>query len=816
MTLPATEWRHIIKGYPVQKKKKTDSKRKKTTNTFPTRTGAVPSEAEILNYLRHSTADGRKVGKREIARAFGLKGAARIDLKERLRDMASRGLIDRRAKEFVVAGELPKVAVLDVIGPDDEGELIVKPSVWDEETQGPRPVILLLDHGAPARRAKGADRLPGPGDRVLARIRPAAEDVPYPYVAQVIRRIDHAADEILGVFRRDPSGGGHLEPVEKRGRKRPILVRPGDGGDAVNGELVRAEVRKDRRRGLMWARVIERLGDVDDQRNISLIAIHEQGIRDKFPEEVLREVETLGPFDEKGREDIRSIPLVTIDPPDARDHDDAVWAAPDDDPKNEGGFKVIVAIADVAAYVRPGTALDAEARLRGNSTYFPDRVVPMLPERISNDLCSLRAGEDRPALACFMTFDRHGNKKKHRFARVIMRSAAFLSYEEAQAAIDGFPDEKTEPLLEPVLKPLWAAYRALMEARARRQSLELDVPERKLILDAAGLIERVVTPVRLDAHKLIEEMMIQANVCAAETLEARDTPLIYRVHDAPAPEKIAALAQFLKTLGISAPLGQRPKPMHFNRILQQVKGTEFEHVVNEVVLRTQSQAIYDTQNIGHFGLNLTHYAHFTSPIRRYADLIVHRGLVKALKMGGDGLSKEDIEKMDETAEMISGAERRSMAAERDTVARMMAAHMAERIGVTFHARVSGVTRAGLFVALVENGADGFVPIASLGDDYYVHDEKRFALIGRRTGKVYQLGDAVEVRLLEAAPMAGGLRFEIVSGGKDRASNIVAKRAGAKAAGVAKPTKRKAKPARGKSRGKGKAPAGARGKRGHGR
>ena len=796
----------------MPRKKKTDPKPKKSS-AFPVRTGVVPTEDEILNFLRQQAQAGRKVGKREIARAFGLKGAARIELKERLRDMASRGIIDRRSKEYLVAGELPKVAVLDVLGPDEEGDLIARPSVWDEEVQGPRPRILLLDGGRPSLKRKGKSKggdIPGSGDRVLARIRPAGDDVPYPYVAQVIRKLDHAADEILGVFRRDEHGGGYLEPVEKRGKKMPILVPPGDDGGAAEGELVRAEVCKDRRRGIIRARVIERLGDVDDQRNISLIAIHEQGIRDKFPEEVLREAEELGPFEEKGREDIRHIPLVTIDPPDARDHDDAVWAAPDDDPKNEGGFKVIVAIADVAAYVRPGTALDAEARLRGNSTYFPDRVVPMLPERISNDLCSLRAGEDRPAIACFMTFNRHGEKIKHRFARVIMRSAAFLSYEEAQAAIDGFPDEKTEPLLEPVLKPLWAAHEAMMKARAKRQPLELDVPERKLILDAAGLIERVVTPVRLAAHKLIEEMMIQANVCAAETLELRNTPLIYRVHDAPAPEKITALAQFLKTLGLSAPLGQRPKPMHFNRILEQVKGTEFEHVVNEVVLRTQSQAIYDTQNIGHFGLNLARYAHFTSPIRRYADLVVHRGLIRALNMGKDGLSKEDIERMDETAELISGAERRSMAAERDTVARMMALHMSERIGATFPARISGVTRAGLFVALIENGADGFVPMRSLNDDYYVHDEKRFALIGRHTGKVYQLGDAVEVRLLEAAPMAGGLRFEIVSGGKSRASDIVAKHAAARAAQKPK----KARTAKGKS-GKRKGRSGRKkGTRGH--
>ncbi|HHN72591.1 MAG TPA: ribonuclease R, partial [Thermopetrobacter sp.] len=493
--------------------------------------------------------------------------------------------------------------------------------------------------------------------------------------------------------------------------------------------------------------------------------IHEQGIRDAFPEEVLREAAALAPFSPEGREDIRDIPLVTIDPPDARDHDDAVWAAPDDDPDNEGGHRVIVAIADVSWYVRPGTAMDAEARLRGNSTYFPDRVVPMLPERLSTDLCSLKAGEDRPALACFMTFDRDGNKRKHRFARVVMRSAAFLTYEQAQKAIDGHPDEKTAPLLETVLKPLWSCHDTLMAARRRRGPLELDVPERKLILDATGLIERVVSPVRLEAHRLIEELMIQANVAAAEMLEERGSPLIYRVHDAPAPEKIHALAEFLQTLGISAPLGQKVRPMHFNRILERVKGTEYEHVVNLMVLRTQSQAVYDTHNIGHFGLNLPRYAHFTSPIRRYADTVVHRALVSALKLGAGGLSKYDIEHMQETAELISGCERRSMAAERDTVDRMMARFMAERVGATFHARITGATRAGLFVALEENGADGFIPISTLRGDYFVHDEARHALVGRNTGETFQLGDLVEVRLLEVAPVAGGLRFEMISHGK---------------------------------------------------
>ncbi len=716
----------------------------------------MPSEEQILEFIR--TFDG-KAGKREIARAFSIRGNDRIALKRILKDMADKGLIERRARRITPAGELPPVAVLDVIGPDDEGDLIARPSVWDEEEQGPAPRILIVE-----RKGRGgrAGPPPGAGDRVLARISRSKGE--YPYAARIIRRLDNRANEILGVFRRGEGGGGFIEPVEKKARGT-FPVKPGDGGDARDGELVRAAIGRDRRHGAAHARVLERLGDLSDQRNISLIAIHEQGIRERFPEEAIRESENLKPFVLEGRRDIRHIPLVTIDPPDARDHDDAVWAAPDDDPDNEGGHKAIVAIADVSWYVRPGTALDAEARLRGNSTYFPDRVVPMLPERISNDLCSLREGEDRPALACFMTFDRHGNRIGHHFERVVMKSAAFLSYEQAQAAIDGRPDEATAPLLEGVLRPLWACHGALMEARARRGPLELDVPERKLILDATGLIERVVSPVRLEAHKLIEELMIQANVCAAETLEKAKEPFIYRIHEAPSPEKLQALAEFLKTIGLSAPVGQVMKPMHFNRILEKAKGTEFEHVVNLMVLRTQMQAIYSTENIGHFGLNLRRYAHFTSPIRRYADTIVHRALVSALKLGEGGLSRADIEKMEETAELISASERRSMAAERDTVDRMMAAHMAERIGATFDARITGVTRAGLFVALEENGADGFVPISTLRGDYYIFEEGRRALIGRSSGETFQLGDLVEVRLMETAPVAGGLRFEMVSAGK---------------------------------------------------
>jgi ribonuclease R len=536
------------------------------------------------------------------------------------------------------------------------------------------------------------------------------------------------------------------------------------------GELVSAEVVRDRGRGLIEARIVERLGPLGDQRNISLIAIHQHGIPDRFAKEALAEAEALEPFEARGVVDLTRLPLVTIDPVDARDHDDAVFAEPDEDKANPGGFVVYVAIADVARYVRPGTALDREARIRGNSVYFPDRVVPMLPERISNDMCSLKAGEVRPAIACRMVFDAKGNRRSHRFERAAMRSAASLTYEQAQAAIDGRPDDVTGPLMARVLKPLWSAHDALMGARRRRSPLELDLPERKLVLDAHGLIERVVTPERLEAHRLIEEMMIQANVSAAETLEAKTSPLVYRIHEAPARDKVEALAEFLATVGISLPKGQVLKPSHFNRILSQVAGRDDEQLVNEVVLRTQAQAVYSPENRGHFGLNLRRYAHFTSPIRRYADLIVHRALISALGFGRDGLSEGDVARLRETADIISSAERRAMAAERDTVDRLIASHLATQTGAVFPGRIAGVTGSGLFVRLAETGADGFIPMSTL-PGRFVYDGVRHALVGALSGETFQLGDRVEVRLVEVTPIAGGLRFEMVSEGRKGAAPV---------------------------------------------
>jgi ribonuclease R len=347
----------------------------------------------------------------------------------------------------------------------------------------------------------------------------------------------------------------------------------------------------------------------------------------------------------------------------------------------------------------------------------------------------------------------------------MMRSAAKLSYPEAQAAIDGRPSEKTKPLLKTVLKPLWTAYQALAAARDKRGPLELDLPERKILLDEHGRVARVVIPERLDAHRLIEEFMIQANVAAAEALEAAKSPLIYRVHDAPSEEKLKSLGEFLETLNISIPKAGLVKPDMFNRVLGKTKGSEFAELVNEVILRSQAQAEYSPDNLGHFGLNLRRYAHFTSPIRRYADLVVHRALVRALKLGPGALEDAEIAEMSATAEQISQAERRAMAAERETLDRLVALHLSGKIGATFNARISGVTRSGLFVRLNDTGADGFIPASTLGRDYYIHSEADHAMVGERTGETFRLGDQVEVKLVEAHPAAGALRFQIVGEGR---------------------------------------------------
>jgi len=725
-----------------------------------------PSREDILAFLAREREAGRatRIGVREIARAFGLKGEDRVALKRLLSTLADEGVLEKQGRRVNRKGALPPVALVDITARDRDGELIATPVEWEEDALGPAPRILIR---AP-RRAKAGEPLPGVGDRALVRAEPdrdAGEGEP-PYVGRVVKLLSRARHRMLGVLRIEPNGNGRVAPIDKKQAGRELSVAAADLGEGKDGDLVSVDLVGKTRFGAPRARVRETLGSVTGEKAVSLIALRAHDIPDVFRAETIAESERAKPATLQGREDWRDLPLVTIDPPDAKDHDDAVHAASDVSPDNDGGFIITVAIADVAHYVKPHSPLDKEALERGNSVYFPDRVVPMLPERISNDLCSLRENEDRPALAVRMRVTSKGKKIGHSFHRVMMRSRAKLSYQQAQAAIDGAPDEKTKPLLDSVLRPLYAAHEALQHARNLRAPLDLDLPERKILLKPDGSFDRVVIPPRLEAHRLIEEFMILANVAAAETLEEHRQQLIYRAHDEPSKEKVTALAEFLGTIGVKLAKGQVLKPAHFNVILERVKGLEHENIVNEIILRTQAQAEYTHENYGHFGLNLRRYAHFTSPIRRYADLIVHRALIRALKLGEGAMPEMPAAELAEIAARISAAERRAMAAERETVDRLIAHHLADQIGARFGARISGVTRSGLFVRLIETGADGFVPAATLGREYYSYDEASHSLASR-SGMSYRLADIIEVRLVEAAPIAGALRFEVVGGGERR-------------------------------------------------
>ena len=721
---------------------------------------SLPSKDDLLAFIGKQPG---KVGTREIARAFGLKNADRAMLKQMLRELADEGRVERRRKKLHQPGTLPHVVLADITARDRDGELIAVPVEWDEEEHGEPPKIRI----AATRRARPGE-VGGVGDRTLLRIEAAGDDGDaIRHTGRIIKIIDRAKQRVLGIFRALPGGGGRLAPIDKKQLGRELAIPPDASLDAKDGDLVAVEVAERRSGyGLASARVKEKLGSIESERAVSLIAIHAHGIPHVFPPAVLKEAEAAVPAKLAGREDWRKLPLVTIDPPDAKDHDDAVHAEHDTDPKNPGGFIISVAIADVAHYVRPGSAMDREALTRGNSVYFPDRVVPMLPERISNDLCSLRPSEDRAALAVRMVIDADGRKRNHGFHRVIMRSAAKFHYAQVQAAVDGWPDDTTGPLLATVIDRLYAAYRALKRARDDRAPLDLDLPERKIVLTAHNTVDHVVTPERLDAHRLIEEFMILANVAAAETLERARVPLIYRVHDEPDGERVNALREFLQSMDISLPKSGALRAAQFNAILSRVKGHEAEKLVNEVVLRTQAQAEYAAENYGHFGLNLRRYAHYTSPIRRYADLMVHRALIRAQNIGNDGLPEQmDMKSLGEIAATISAAERRAMKAERETFDRLLAHFLADQIGATFEGRISGVTRAGLFVKLDDTGADGFIPARTVGgDEYFRYHEDRHALIGDRSGETHRLGDRVTVRLVEAAPVAGALRFELLSEG----------------------------------------------------
>ncbi len=707
---------------------------------------SFPTKEQVIAFVQDSPTP---VGKREIARAFQIKGSDRIPLKALLRELKQEGVLERGQRRKVrPRGHLPPVAVLEVSGVDEDGELLARPAVWDEDTTP--PTIYL----APETRSRAAL---APGDRVLAKLRRIEDQV---YEAQPIRKIAKLPSRVLGIYEIGDDGG-RLRPTDKRA-KRDYILHQRDAMGAKPGELVLAEVRQGRPRlGLREVRVTERLGTLGDSRNLSLIAIHEHELPVDFSPEALAEAAATGSVELGKRVDLRDLPLVTIDGADARDFDDAVWAEPDLDPNQSGGWHLLVAIADVAWYVRPDGALDRAAFERGNSAYFPDRVVPMLPEALSTGWCSLNPDEERPCLAAELWIDSAGKIRKHRFLRGLMRSAARLTYEQVQAARDGDSEAVAPALMEPVIAPLYGAYATLLKARTERGTLELDLPERRVVLDAAGDVAGIVPRTRLDSHRLIEEFMISANIAAAIELEARRRPCMYRIHDRPDPVKIEALRQVLDSLDLRLARGQGMRAKLLNRVIEQANAHPAAEMINMLVLRTQAQAVYSPDNIGHFGLALTHYAHFTSPIRRYADLLIHRALIAGLEPGDGALSAEAGGRFAEIGEHISATERRAAAAERDAVDRFTAAYLQDRIGGLFRGAINGVTRFGLFVTLDETGADGLVPMSLLPDDYYDHDEPGHRLVGRRWGRSFDLGAAVTVRLKEAVPITGGLILELV-------------------------------------------------------
>lgn len=724
----------------------------------PRRPAPLPTKAQVLEFIKNSPG---VVGRRELARAFNLTADQRPFLRKILKDISGEsGLKRSRSRPVTGLGVLPDVAVIEATGVDDDGELLGRPLTWTEDTPPPRILILPVPAGQAAVAV---------GDRLLCQLTPAAvEDGESPsYLARLIRRLVAGPARILGVVQL-VADGLRLAPVEKRDRQEYLL----EGGlKAKPGDLVEAEVLASRRYGLKSARVMEIVGTMDSPKSISLIAIHEHGIPTHFTPEALAQASHATGAPLGKRTDLRAIPLVTIDGADARDFDDAVWAEADGD-----GWHLLVAIADVSYYVRPNSPLDIAAHERGNSVYFPDRVVPMLPEALSNGWCSLKPNEERPCLAVHLWIDGSGNPVRHQFVRGLMQSVARLTYEQVQAALDGTPDDITAPIARTLLAPLYGAYKALRSARERRGALEIELPERKVQLNERGDVIGIEPRAVLEAHKLIEEFMVSANVAAAEQLEAKRQPCMYRIHDEPAEERLEALREFLETLDLGVPRGAL-SPKHFNHVLAKVKGTNNEALVNQVVLRSQAQAVYGPDNHGHFGLGLRRYAHFTSPIRRYADLLVHRSLIQGLGLGDadEGLSASVAETFAEIGVHLCVTERRAAAAERDSTDRYVAGFLANRVGHIFTGRVVGVGRFGLFVELDETGANGLIPISMLASDYYHHDEASHSLVGRSSGVTHRLGDIVKVRLREANGVTGSLGLDLIEGGTSRSGKPVVTR-----------------------------------------
>jgi ribonuclease R len=596
------------------------------------------------------------------------------------------------------------------------------------------------------------------GDRVAVRV--IGQDRRGRPEGSIVEVIERGTREIVGRLY-DESGASFVIPDNPRIGHRVLVPRQNLNG-GVHGQIVLLKlVEQPSRTAQPVGHVTRVLGEHAAPGMETEIAIHSHALPFEFPAEVEREAARFGDSvrtaAKRDREDLRELPLVTIDGEDARDYDDAVYCEPQKD-----GWRLLVAIADVGSYVDPGSALDAEAINRATSVYFPNRVLPMLPEALSNGLCSLMPKVDRLCLVCEMRINARGKVSRTRFFEGVMRSHARLTYTEVAAYL-AKPDAERYPSaasVGPQLQALHALFRALYAARIERGALDFDAPELKMRFDAQGRIAAFVEQSRNDAHRLIEECMIAANVEAARFLKKHRIPTLYRVHGAPEEDRLEQLRQFLQGFAITLPQDRPLTPQDFSAVLRKVADNAEARLIETVVVRSMPQAVYQPNNIGHFGLALEQYAHFTSPIRRYPDLIVHRGIRHVLRGGTADTLPPELQGMEAVGQQCSLKERRADEATRDAVSWLKCQYMQDKIGEEFDALVTGVVDFGLFVQAKGLQIDGLVHVSALGSDYFTRDSSGYRLVGARSKRVYRLGDHLRVRLINVVIDERKIDFEL--------------------------------------------------------
>ncbi len=680
----------------------------------------VPSREMILETLN---AQGVPVSNAELDKLLGITDSEREGFDRRLSAMQRDGQIMRNRREAICVVTKLDLVTGKVQGHPDGFGFMIRDDAGPDMFLGPQEMHKVLHGDRIAAREIGLDR----------RGRPEAK------IVEVLEHVNH---RIVGRLRNEQ--GVLFVVPENRRISQELLVPPGDALNAQAGQVVVAEIiAQPARHAQPIARVVEVLGNYADAGMEIEIALRKHDLPYEFPPAV--EKASAG-FDGKvtaqdfaGREDVRKLPLVTIDGETARDFDDAVYCEP-----RGKGFRLLVAIADVSHYVAHGDALDREALNRGNSVYFPRRVIPMLPEVLSNGLCSLNPQVDRLCMVCDMTIDAHGDVTDYRFYPSVMWSHARFTYtvvaeilENPQGAAAAQHRE-----LVPHLTHLYRLYQVLVKARARRGAIDFETVETQMIFDAHGKIERIVPVKRNDAHRVIEECMLAANVCAADILRKNEHPALYRVHQGPTPERLLGLREFLKGFGLELGGGEAPHAKDYAKLLERVKDRPDAQLLQTAMLRSLRQAVYSPENLGHFGLGYQAYAHFTSPIRRYPDLLVHRAIKAVLKK-----KRYEPGGWAELGVQCSFTERRADEATRDVETWLKCYYMRDRVGDVFDGTISSAVAFGIFVALDGVYVEGLVHVSDLGSDYFHFDAAKHQLVGERTAKRYRLGDRVRVRVV---------------------------------------------------------------------